>query len=190
MGGAPPAVANGPPADTLSLSHRLLHNVYESGLAQETHLAVTVRAAETASQRLPVSMVIVLDHSGSMAGEKLQMCKHTIAFIMGQLGSRDRLALVWFDDRVSSHDFVTMDEAGKAQLRTCLNKISAGGTTNLSGGLLKAIQDMEEKARRRAGADAIEAIMLLTDGHANCGIVDPKVGHSTHTLLSTGACLE
>ena len=46
--------------------------------------------------------------------------------------------------------------------------IAPGGCTNLSGGLLRGLQE----ARRVAGP-AGATLLLLSDGHANAGVVDP-----------------
>jgi Ca-activated chloride channel family protein len=53
-------------------------------------------------------------------------------------------------------------------VRAAVLAIPPGGTTNLSGGLLRGIQE----ARRVAGRGGA-TLLLLSDGHANAGVIDP-----------------
>src|SRR6188474_1922095 len=65
--------------------------VYEDGQRQEiTHFS---------SERTPVSLGIVLDTSGSMAGEKLQAAKAALnRFLFDLLDPQDEIFLYTFDD--------------------------------------------------------------------------------------------
>ena len=55
-----------------------------------------------------------------------------------------------------------------ARARLAIAAIDSGGMTNLSGGLLRGLQE----ARRVAG-DGGSTLLLLSDGHANSGETDP-----------------
>jgi len=135
---------------------------------ESVHLLVELAAppAPSTAARPAIDVVAVLDRSGSMAGAPLASVKEATSLLARLLGPRDRLGLVVFDDEadmllpLSHHDPIRV--AGK------LSRVDDGGSTNLSGGWLKAFEMLSESGR----ADAIRRIVLLTDGMANAGITD------------------
>ena len=122
--------------------------------------------AETSRTRPPSTLQVVLDRSGSMAGEPLEAAKDALIDLIGRLEPTDHFGLVVFDDEVH----VAVPAApltDKDAVRGLIASIPPGGTTNLSGGYLRGLQE----ARRVAG-DGGATLLLLSDGHANVGIVD------------------
>ena len=117
--------------------------------------------------RAPATVQVVLDRSGSMSGERLEAAKLALAELTERLDPADRFGLVAFDDEVQ-----VVVPAGplldKAAARAAVLAIGPGGTTNLSGGLLRGLQE----ARRVAGGSGA-TLLLLSDGHANAGVTDP-----------------
>jgi uncharacterized protein YegL len=66
--------------------------------------------------RSPLDLVCVVDRSGSMRGEKINLVKETLQFVVSQLKSTDRMGIVVYDDRVKVSLVVTsMDDAGKVR---------------------------------------------------------------------------
>src|SRR5260370_17639069 len=51
--------------------------------------------------RLPLNIAAVIDHSGSMAGGKIEKTKQAAMQLIDQLTPQDNLALIEFDDRVA-----------------------------------------------------------------------------------------
>ena len=49
---------------------------------------------EEKEEKVPMDIVSVMDKSASMAGEKLQLVKKTLEFVLTQLTEKDRLALI------------------------------------------------------------------------------------------------
>ena len=84
--------------------------------------------------RSPVDIVAVIDHSGSMAGEKLNLVRKTLLFVIDQLKPSDRLCLVLYDDLVSIEFPLTPMTKSKVE------KMEHRGATNLCGGLLKGME--------------------------------------------------
>jgi Mg-chelatase subunit ChlD len=122
---------------------------------------------EKDEKRAPIDIVCVIDKSGSMRGEKMELVKSTLKFMLEQLGPEDRVALVAFDSDVDSvFGFLNMDEKGKDNATKSINCLKPGSATNLSGGLFKGYELVKE----RENPSEICSILLFTDGLANNGI--------------------
>src|SRR5258706_12971410 len=93
-------------------------------------------AEHTTVARLPTDLVIVLDRSGSMTGEKIEHARDAIRELVSQLGPEDRFALVTYANTASlAIPFgVARPEARGPWLAT-IASIGADGGTNISGGL-------------------------------------------------------
>jgi Ca-activated chloride channel family protein len=119
----------------------------------------------TPVDRAPLDVVVVLDRSGSMSGPPLQSVTAATAQLLRLAGPDDRIGVVAFDDEVqlvlplAHHDPAV---GGRA-----VRQIHQGGSTNLSGGWLKGLEMLTTAPR----AEALRRIVVLTDGHANAGIV-------------------
>eukprot|EP00761_Pharyngomonas_kirbyi_P011881 gb/GECH01011907.1/.p1 GENE.gb/GECH01011907.1/~~gb/GECH01011907.1/.p1 ORF type:complete len:529 (+),score=177.35 gb/GECH01011907.1/:1-1587(+) len=133
--------------------------------------------------RSSVDIVAVVDRSGSMDGEKLNLVKRTLQFMVRELKSQDRLGIVTFDHTVSVNLPLTyQDNDGQAKTNQAIDQILCGGTTNLCGGLAQGIAEM----RARNTANETSSILLFTDGQANVGFRElediKKVMKSTGSL--------
>src|SRR5919106_1005445 len=129
-------------------------------------LELTAPAGPNANERSPATLEVVLDRSGSMADGRLIAALQAIDSLVGRLHHEDRLGLVIFDTEVAVP--VPAGPVGDgSSVRRTLAAIHPGAITNLSGGLLRGIQEAQRVAD---GAGA--TLVLLSDGHANEGVID------------------
>jgi Ca-activated chloride channel homolog len=144
-------------------------------------LELTAPALETQTARAPATVQIVLDRSGSMADGRLHAALQAIDSLSSRLRPEDRLGLVVFDDEVAVP--VAAGEVGDGNaVRQVLPQIYPGGMTNLSGGLLRGIQE----AQRAANGDGA-TLLLLSDGHANQGVTEHnRLGEFTAGARNAG----
>jgi Ca-activated chloride channel homolog len=113
--------------------------------------------------------VVVVDRSGSMSGSRLLAAKKALLQLVDRMDDRDRLGVVVFDDEATViAPAGPVGEQGKDVLRTSIAAMHTGGSTDLGSGYLRGLQE----ARRVVG-DAGATVVLLSDGHANTGVVDP-----------------
>ena len=158
-----PTLTLTPTAEIMALSYASTHKP----LAM-----VSLVAPALTVDRLPVDVVAMVDCSGSMHGDKMEQMKMTMRLLVQSLACSDKLSIVAFDSDVTTPLALTAQNAsGKEAALSAVSKLSAGSLTNLSGGLLRGLDellsmDSEASARTRA-------LLLLTDGHANVGVQDP-----------------
>jgi len=102
------------------------------------------------------------------------------------LQPQDCLSLVSFDNHITPWlSAILQTDTGKQTTRSAEMEISSGGSTNLSGGWLSgcelAAAAMESQGNLR------NHVVLLSDGHANRGIVDPgELGRHASALRQRG----
>jgi Ca-activated chloride channel family protein len=145
----------------------------------EATLLVRVVAPEQAekARRAPLDIAFVLDRSGSMRGGKLELAKEGVSLAVSRLRDADRMALVVYDDEVDAiQPLAAATPRVKASLRLALHGVDPGGSTYLSGGWITGCQELAE-APAIAGdgrQSRVRRVILLTDGLANVGMVDPR----------------
>lgn len=127
-----------------------------------------VGQAPADAARPPLNLALVLDRSGSMAGEKLAAARDAAAFLLRRLSPDDSVALVTYDDTVD-----TLAQSGGGVAPSDLGRIvmgvAPGGSTNLSGGWLRGREHVAASRREHR----LNRVVLLTDGLANVGITQP-----------------
>lgn len=119
--------------------------------------------------RPPLSLVVVLDRSGSMHGEPLENAKRAATTLIDKLGPNDAFALVTYSD--TDQLVLQMDRADaahKADARTAIDRIYDDGGTCTSCGITRGAAEMA----RTPIAGGVHRMVLISDGQANEGIWD------------------
>ncbi|MBW4597333.1 MAG: VWA domain-containing protein [Brasilonema angustatum HA4187-MV1] len=144
--------------------------ILPAGSSLKTNILLRFRADIAESPRRNLNLSLVIDRSGSMAGGPLHHALKAAESVVDQLEPDDILSVVVYDDEVDSV-VPPQPVTDKAALKNSIRKVRAGGITNLSGGWLKGC----EHVKKQLDPQKINRVLLLTDGHANMGIQDPKV---------------
>jgi len=113
----------------LTLAHDWLGGEFQRTL----QIAVESTIDPTTVQRLPMNLVLVIDHSGSMASDgRLDKVKAGLDTMIDNLQADDQLAIVSFDDTVTLNTTFTADHA---TLHGIVAELQPGGGTNIFDGL-------------------------------------------------------
>ncbi len=134
-------------------------------------VALTIHGASLPVNRgqeaAPVDLVVVLDRSGSMEGQKIFDSQQAILRVMERMGRQDRMAVVSYSNgaRLDS-PLVYLEPRDKDKLARTVRRIEPGGGTNLGAGLQYGIENfLYDRGRNRQ-----RKVILVSDGLANQGI--------------------
>jgi Ca-activated chloride channel homolog len=130
-------------------------------------IELSAPAAPNAGERAPSTLEVVLDRSGSMMGGRLHGAKTALVSLIDRLDPRDHFGLVVFDDRVDVPVPATK-LADKTAVKRAIAGVETRGSTDLSGGYLRGLQEA-----RRVAAETGATVLIISDGHANAGVTDP-----------------
>lgn len=154
------------------LSRSVLHNQPDAqNRPHDTILRIQVQAPtapHSTQQRLPLNIGVVIDRSGSMAGQKLHDAIEATKRIVNRLTTQDRCAIVTFDHQAALlADSLPITSAQRHIIDVALSRVRSGGSTNLSAGWQMAVERLQHN---HAAGTYVSRVLLLTDGQANQGI--------------------
>jgi len=139
---------------------------------------------ESDLERDALDLVVVVDTSGSMDesfseyyydggerkeveenGRKMEAAREAVVTMLGHLDGEDRVAVVGYDDRARVvQDLTRVDEANRAELRSTVRGLSAGGGTNLDSGIDTARDVLSDRTGERD-----TRVVYVTDAMPNLG---------------------
>lgn len=118
-------------------------------------------------ERAPIDVALVIDRSGSMAGEELDQAKGFVLFLAERLSPSDRLALLAFAE--APEVLVPLSPVSPS-FAEAVEGLSAGRRSDLYRGWQEGIEvlaDDSDPGRTRK-------LLVMTDGIPNVGETDPR----------------
>lgn len=128
------------------------------------------------------AVALVLDRSGSMAGDKIIKARAAAKALVQRLADQDQLTLITYASDYSLDLPLTQVGGNRERIERIIDQILDGGGTNLSGGLEQGL-----RALRTRSDLGIKRLILVSDGNANQGITDPAtIAEITRTARQEG----
>ncbi len=128
---------------------------------QLVYALIEVKPSEVVSRsRMSLNFGFVLDHSGSMRGDKIDRLKDAVSLALGKMAPDDLVSVTIFSDSAE----VIAGGGPLADKRSSLDgkvqRIRAGGGTQMSRGLSLGLREVY----RQFAAERVNQVLLLTDG--------------------------
>ncbi|KRF99110.1 uncharacterized protein Dwil_GK17856, isoform B [Drosophila willistoni] len=118
----------------------------------------------------PKDIVILMDGSGSMLGQRLDIAKHVVNTILDTLGTNDFVNIFTFDKEVNSvvgcfEDTLIQANLGNIrELKEGIESFKPKLIANYTAALTRAFEILEETKSSSRGAQCNQAIMIIGDG--------------------------
>ncbi|HEX9916793.1 MAG TPA: VIT and VWA domain-containing protein [candidate division Zixibacteria bacterium] len=126
--------------------------------------------ADISSQKVVgKNIVLILDSSGSMSGDKIRQAKDALVFCLNNLNPQDKFNLIDFDDRIRSlrSSLVPATAQNIKEGIDFISLCSADGGTNINDALLEGLNQIKNSS-------SLSMIVFLTDGLPTVGQTDIK----------------
>jgi Ca-activated chloride channel family protein len=159
-----------PVGDSMGLDLRLGNTTIPPS-GGEVWLQIGIQAREAEDHiRTPLNLALVLDASGSMdAPDKMPYLKQSLLVFLQTLEPEDIVSIVAYDtdaQLIYPASFV----GEKMWIEEAVHRIQPGAMTNLHAGMMLGFDQVDRNFDIRRN----NRVLLLTDGIANVGKVDPR----------------
>jgi Ca-activated chloride channel family protein len=115
---------------------------------------------------IPKDILLVLDRSGSMEGEKFQQAQEALRYILRHLNPEDRFNLITFSTGVETYADRLRPASEAAEALPWVDSLSAEGSTDINRALLEAISLVD--------GERPTYLIFLTDGLPTEGVQDSQ----------------
>lgn len=116
---------------------------------------------------LPKQVTLVVDTSGSMAGQKMEQAQEMLRYVVNNLEPDDTFQIIGFSSAVRPlfDEPLRASRDNKRDALDFIDTLRARGNTNISGALERALQDP-------SASDRPHSIIFVTDGLPTVGDTD------------------
>jgi Ca-activated chloride channel family protein len=119
---------------------------------------------DASAEILPKDLILVLDRSGSMEGEKFSQAQSALVYILTHLNPEDRFNIISFSTSIDTYARSLVETSEIEDAVSWVNRLSAVGSTDINRALLEAasLGDNERPTY----------LIFLTDGLPTEGVVE------------------
>jgi Mg-chelatase subunit ChlD len=143
--------------------------IKRSSSAQKIPLMATIKTKDVKIQdkRLGLDLILIVDVSSSMMGNKIELVQETLSFILGELTPQDRVSIVKFNQEsqiLTPLMPMTPENIQKAK-GMVYSRLSCFGSTDI----IKGLKDGFDLILNRREVNHLTSIFFLSDGEDTNG---------------------
>ncbi len=127
-------------------------------------LLLAPKVEVTTQEVVAKDVILILDTSGSMEGEKVSQAQEALRYVLEHLNPEDRFNIIAFSTGVSLYADDLQPATNRRDARSFIDGLAAVGGTNIHRALLEALE--------MAKGERPQIIAFLTDGLPTEGVVD------------------
>ncbi|MBI4675753.1 MAG: VWA domain-containing protein [Chloroflexi bacterium] len=124
-------------------------------------LLVTPQVQVEQQKVVAKDVILVLDTSGSMSGEKIVQARNALKYVLGQLRSEDRFNVVTFSTAIVTYANSLRPASESGEAIRFVERINASGSTDINRALLTAMASADKERPT--------LVIFLTDGLPTVG---------------------
>ncbi|CAD8085136.1 unnamed protein product [Paramecium primaurelia] len=141
--------------------------------SQQLPAMISIKTQEIDSieteRRVGVDLICLIDRSGSMLRQKINMVQQTLLILLNFLSDQDRLQLIIFNESAEQlTPLKCVTEQNKEYFKSIINSITAQGLTRISAATNLAFQQLNNRKYK----NNVSSIFLLSDGHDSQAVYD------------------
>jgi len=129
-------------------------------------LLMLAPGVENDAQPIAKDLILVLDRSGSMEGEKFRQAQAALDFILDHLNENDRFNIIAFSTGTERYANTLRLASDADNARTWVSGLRAEGSTDINRALLEAVDMMN--------SERPTYLIFLTDGLPTEGVIDSQ----------------
>jgi Ca-activated chloride channel family protein len=141
----------------------------KGGSSVYLRLSLKTEAAAKRNDRPPINVALVIDRSGSMAGDRLDAAKKGAHVALERLSADDILSLVSYNHQVEVEHLASEIGSDRRVIERAIDSLQSSGTTALYAG----VKEGGEQVKRFKSDLQVNRVVLLSDGLANVGPSSP-----------------
>lgn len=138
------------------------------------------------AQRAPVALAVVLDHSGSMSGDKIVQAREAVVRLLDRMHDDDRLSVVVYDHQALILQSLAPVRDLRATLPERVRAVSADGGTDIPAGL-----DLGASTLASAPSGFVRRLVLVSDGQDGSGealgAIAARIGQRASEQVTTSS---
>ncbi|MGD2155261.1 MAG: VIT domain-containing protein [Anaerolineales bacterium] len=122
---------------------------------------------DAVEENIPKDVILVLDRSGSMEGEKFRQAQTALSYILEHLNDDDRFNIITFSTGVETYATQLRSVSEVSEAIAWVGATSAAGSTDINRALLEAASFIDQ--------DRPTYLIFLTDGLPTEGVTDSQM---------------
>ncbi|MFL5758752.1 MAG: VIT domain-containing protein [Thermomicrobiales bacterium] len=141
-----------------------LLSYYDAATQEGYFMLLAAPGVDAAQTAVAKDVIVVLDTSGSMAGEKIEQAKSALNYVLAHLNAEDRFNIVEFSTGVRFYENGLQPVSAANQAQSWVSNLQASGGTDINRALLEAMAMVQPERPTY--------ILFLTDGLPTEGEVE------------------